>query len=138
MSGTIEFSIEGAAEMERLLRALGPAVASRVGDKALRAAARPIVAEAKRLVPVRTGRLKRSIAVASERRRKGDNERVVLIGVKPPASRIAHLVEFGTAHSAARPFLRPALDGKAGEALDEMGRVLAEGIETEAVKLAKG
>lgn len=137
MPGRVDFAIKGAKEMERLLKELGPNVAARVGDQALRAAAKPIVEEMKRLVPVRTGALRDSIIVLSEKRRKGDNERVVLIGFRPPVSRRAHLVEFGTAHSKAEPFIRPALDGQAGAALEEMGRVLARGIDREARKLAK-
>ena len=137
MAGRIEFEIKGAKEMENLLKQLGPNVASRVGDQALRAAAKPIVEEMKRLVPVRTGALRDSIVVLSEKRRKGDNERVVLIGFRRPVSRRAHLVEFGTATSRAKPFIRPALDSQVGTALDEMGRVLARGITREAEKLAK-
>lgn len=133
----IEFTIDGAAEMERLLKDLGPVVASSVGDKAVLAGAKPIVDEAKRLVPVRTGALQKSIKAQVERRRKADDERVALIGFERPTSAIAHLVEFGTVHSAAHPFMRPAMDAKAGEALEEMGRVLGEGIEREAVKMAK-
>ena len=95
------------------------------------------MAEAKRLVPVRTGALKRSITTAVERRRKGQAERVVVIGFKKPHSRRAHLEEFGTRHSAAHPFMRPALDTKANEALSEMGDELAKGIADEAAKLAR-
>ncbi len=137
MPGVIEFKITGAKEMERLLKELGPNVASRVGDKALRAGAKPIVAEAKRLVPVKTGALRKAITVAVQRRRKGPGERVVLIGFKRPESRRAHLTEFGTVNAPAQPFLRPALDSKAGEALNEVGRVLGKGITDEALKLAK-
>ncbi len=137
MPGVIDFEIKGAKEMERLLRELGPNVASRAGDRALRAGAKPIVAEAKRLVPVKTGELRDSIIVVGERRRKGDNERVVVIGFKMPGSRRAHLTEFGTVHAPAQPFMRPALDSKGGEALNETGRVLGKGITSEALKLAK-
>lgn len=132
-----EFDIKGAKEMERLLKILGPKVAAKVGDQALRAGAKPIVEEAKRLVPVRTGKLRGSITAQIERRKKDADERVILIGFKQPTSAIAHLVEFGTSHSAAKPFMRPALDAKVGEALDEMGRILAKGIAREAEKMAK-
>jgi HK97 gp10 family phage protein len=132
-----DFSIRGAKEMERLLKELGPNLAAKVGDQALRAGAKPIIEEAKRLVPVKSGALRDSITVATERKRNADNQRMVLIGFKKPHSRRAHLTEFGTVHSVAKPFMRPALDGKAGEALNEMGRVLAKGIEREAKKLAK-
>ncbi len=137
MPGLIDFEMKGAKELQRLLKELGPQVASKVGDKALRAGARPIVAEAKRLVPVRTGALRRAITTAVERRRKGQAERVIVIGFKKPHSRRAHLTEFGTRFTAAKPFMRPALDTKAGAALTAMGDELARGIAEEAAKLSK-
>ncbi len=141
MPGVIEFKITGAKEMERLLKELGPNVASRAGDRALRAGAKPIVAEMKRPPPagvaVDTGELRDSIIVVGEKRRKGANERVVVIGFKKPGSRRAHLTEFGTVHAPAQPFMRPALDSKGGDALNETGRVLGKGITSEALKLAK-
>lgn len=137
MADIVNFEIKGAKEMERLLKELGPQVANKVGDQAVRAGARPIVEEAKRLVPVRTGQLRDSITTQVDRRSGGDNERVALIGFKRPASSRAHLVEFGTSHSAPRPFMRPALDSKHREALEEMGKVMARGITREARKLAK-
>lgn len=136
MPGNINFEIKGAKEMERLLKELGPRVAQRVGDAALRAGAKPIVDAAKQRVAVRSGALRDSITVVSDRRRN-DDARVVLIGFKKPASGHAHLIEFGTAHSAAKPFMRPAMDEKAQEALNEEARVLARGIDREAKKLAK-
>jgi len=141
MPGVVNFQIRGAKEMEALLKQLGPQVAARVGDQALRAGAKPIVDEAKRLVPVgRTGNLRDSI-IAQKQRRAGDDERVILIGFDKdapgsPSSR-AHLTEFGTAHSAAKPFMRPAMDSQAQNALDEMGKVIARGLAREARKLAK-
>jgi HK97 gp10 family phage protein len=140
MAGEVKFDIRGAKEMNELLNKLGPQVASRVADQALRAGAKPIVDEAKRLVPVRSGRLRDSI-IAQRQRRTGEDERVILIGFDKdapgsPSSR-AHLVEFGTARTAAKPFMRPALDSQAANALGEMGKVLARGITREARKLAK-
>jgi len=137
MAGIIDFDIKGAADMERVLKALGPNVASRVGDQSLRAGAKVIVAEAKRLVPKDSGDLRDSIVTETERKNKDDNERVVLIGFKQPTSGRAHLTEFGTKNAAAKPFMRPAMDNKAGEALNEMGRVMAQGLTREARKLAK-
>jgi HK97 gp10 family phage protein len=141
MAGEVKFDIRGAKEMNELLNKLGPQVASRVADQALRAGAKLIVDEAKRLVPVgRTGNLRDSI-IAQRQRRTGEDQRVILIGFDKdapgsPSSR-AHLVEFGTAHSAAKPFMRPAMDSQAANALGEMGKVLARGITREARKLAK-
>jgi HK97 gp10 family phage protein len=105
---------------------MGPKIATRIGDRALAAAARVIVREAKRRVPVRTGQLKKSIAAIKGRGRA--SERLVQIGFRPPASRRAHFTEFGTSRSAAKPFMRPALDAKAEEALRVMTETLAVGI----------
>jgi HK97 gp10 family phage protein len=136
MVGKVEFTIKGAKEMEALLKKLGPVLASKIGDQALRAGAKVIVAEAKRLVPVRTGALRDSITIMV-RKPRNDKQRIVLMGFKRTASWRAHFVEFGTSHSAAKPFMRPAMDSKVGEALEEMGKVMARGLAREAAKLAK-
>lgn len=136
MVGEFTFKIEGARELEKLLKELGSQLASKVGDQAVRAAARIVADEARRLVPVRTGDLRDSIAVKIERRSKGADERVAIVGQKRPGSSLAHLTEFGTSKAPAQPFMRPALDAKADEALNEMGKVLGRGIEREAQRLA--
>lgn len=136
MPGDVNLRIKGATEMERLLKQLGPQVARRVAAQALRAGAKPIVERAKELVQVRTGETKRRIAARPKRRGAGPESTVIEIGVERPRSRIFHLLEFGTAHSPAHPFMRPALDERGLEALNEMGRVLARGITREAEKLA--
>lgn len=137
MAGRVDFKIEGAAEMERLLKELGPRTASKLGAQALRAGAKPILQEAKRLVPKDTRQLEKAITTKTERQQAMSDTRSVLIGFRKPRSRIAHLLEFGTSKMPARPFMRPALDGKAKDALDEMGKVLGQGIEREAAKMAK-
>lgn len=65
-------------------------------------------------------------------------------------SRYAHFVEFGTkprfqektgrytGQMRAEPFLRPALDEKAGEAIIKIGESMGRGVEREAAKLAAG
>lgn len=132
MPGTLKFTITGAVDLERGLKELGPRIATNVSGRALRAMAKPIVQRARELVPVDTGRLKKSITTKLHRVRSG--ERTIDIGFKRPTSARAHLTEYGTAHSSARPFMRPALDEQSQTALDEMGRVLGVGIESEAVK----
>lgn len=137
MPGTVKFDIQGAREMERLLKELGPRTAAKVGDQAVRAGLKPILREAQRLVPVRSGDLRDAMVIRTEKRRRADDERVAVLAFKSPTSRRAHLTEFGTRHAPAKPFVRPAMDSKAGEALDEMGKVLGRGITREAEKLAK-
>ena len=125
--------IKGAAEMARVLRALPGKIGDRLLANAVRAGGRVILKEAKRRVPVKTGRLRDSLVVKKDRTRPG----VVVVHVGATyAARHAHLVEFGTVHSAARPFLRPAFDETAGEALAKIGDTLGRGIERAAAKLA--
>jgi histone H3/H4 len=56
--------------------------------------------------------------------------------VAAPAAPHGHLVEFGTVHSAAKPFLRPAVDESAQAAIDKLAENLWKGIAREAEKLA--
>jgi HK97 gp10 family phage protein len=123
--------------MAQLLMKLGPQVARRVGAQALRAGARPVVDRAKQLVSVDTGALRESIGAELVTRGVDPDRRVIAIGIERPVSRRMHFIEFGTAHSAAKPFMRPALDEQKENALDEMGRVLAVGIDREAAKRAR-
>ena len=137
MVGIVKFDIKGAKEMERILKALGPEIASKVGDQALRAAGKVVADEAKRLVHVRSGALRDSIVVRGERKRKNANERLVQVTFEKPHSRRAHLEEFGTSRQAAHPFLRPAADNKVKEAIGAFGKVMARGVAREAKKMAK-
>lgn len=126
MPNSVVFEIRGAKELEQTLRELGPQISVRLGDKGLKAGARVIVKEAKRLAPRKTGRLRRSITAVKGLSKT--DERVVRIGLKPPGRRYGHLVEFGTRRAPAHPYLRPALDGKAQEALKAMVEAMADGI----------
>lgn len=121
--------------MEAALKELGPKTARIGGGRAVRAGIRVAVREAKRLVPVRTGRLRRSI-VGRMSKRARQNERVAVLGFRQPTSSRAHFTEFGTAHSSARPFVRPALDSQAGKMLEAMGEELALYIAREEFKRA--
>lgn len=164
MTDTIEFKIDGAKELDELLKQLPANVARRVSANALRAAGRDMRDEMKRMVPVKTGALKRSIKVITAKSDKRD-ERNVKVGVIGKETPLAHLVEFGSAAhkiatktkrvlfdagsgtffgrtvshpgTPARPFIRPAADAQASKAVDTIGKVLADGIEREALKLGK-
>lgn len=157
----LDWKFEGGTEFDTMLKDLGPRVAKRVALKALRAGARIVREDAKQRVPVLTGELKRSIKTKS-RKARVTNERTVSVGVAGKEGPLAHLVEFGSAPhtieakpgkvladpktgkvfgrkvshpgTPPKPYLRPAADTKAGEALAELGRVLGEGIAAEAVK----
>lgn len=84
--------------------------------RALMRGARVIVRRAKELVPVASGRLRRSITAVRSRHMERSAEVVISVG---PARRVAwygHIVEFGSVKYAPRPFLRPAIEEKEGEA----------------------
>lgn len=96
--------------------------------------------DARRRVPVDTGALKASIIAKANAR---DPEGIsAAIGVKKNKyvkgkkkgknpQRYAHLVEFGTSHSAAKPFLRPAMDTNIDAVLAAVAAKIREGIAQE-------
>lgn len=128
-------NIIGLQELERALNALPARIEKRVVENALTSGARLIVREAKARVPVDTGQLRNSIRVARLARQQRRQAGRVFIGFRPPASRRAHLTEFGTSKQAAQPFMRPALDTKAGEFFAQFRKMLSAGLEREAKKL---
>lgn len=163
---TATLDLRGVDEFDRMLQELPKAVANKLGDAALRAGGRVIAAEARRRAPKR---LKNKITVGGTGEPPPNAQtRVVAVGLrKSEHSRVAHLVEFGTAphritpkrkgkllvfevggrtvfttavdHPGAQPhpFLRPAGDTKAQEAIDRIGENLGQGIEREAAKMGK-
>ncbi len=135
----LNFKIEGGKELQRNLTALPKQVERKVVMGALRKAAKPLIAEARARVPVKTGRLRASIGVRAARIRGG---LAVHIGagarkVRGRQIRHGHLIEFGTRHHAAFPFLRPAFEDVREEMTRVLGRELGRGIETEATKLGR-
>ena len=94
--------------------------------RALRAGAEPIRARAGELAPFRTGRLKESMMITvSDQTATGA---IAKIGPSREAP-YGSPNEFGTAHMAAHPFLKPAYDEKVGEATRIIGERLAAEIE---------
>lgn len=125
--------LEGAKELDRVLRRLPRKLGKRILTSASAAGGRVVSKEAKRLVPVNTGGLRDSIIVRRDPRRPG----LVIVGPKYPEGAHGHLVEFGTAQGAApHPFLRPAFDLKRVQALAKIGDSLGRAVERAAVALA--
>lgn len=143
MGTKTEFSckLEGARELDEALKTLPKATGKNALKRALVRAAEPIAAAAAAMAPRLTGELKASIKVgtvlSSNQRRQhekqGDVE--VFAGAGPLPQ--AHLVEFGTAHSAPEPFMRPAWDGGKMRALQSIKSDLAEEIEKARQRLAR-
>lgn len=131
-----QFKMQGLSQMQRSLNQLPNNLREKALANASAAGARVIRKEAKRLVPTRTGQLKDNIVVSKSFRHRGRKIRlkgVVVIGIRGVARKYAHLVEFGFSRGSPKPFMRPAFDNKAPEAL----RAMAEKLSTEIAKQAK-
>lgn len=125
--------VRGFKEIEALLKKLPEKTAEKVVNAALRSAANVIKKAAQDKAPVRTGALKKSLAVELDKSTKtGTTAR---IGAKRKIAWYAHIVEFGSSHSAARPFLRPAFDETQGKVMQKLAKQLLSGIFREAEKL---
>jgi HK97 gp10 family phage protein len=138
--------IEGLSELKDVLRTLPDATAKnvlrRIGAKGLSA----VVTVARSLAPRKTGRLARSIIVATKLSRSqramyvktGDD--VEIFG---GATALPHatLQEFGSKHNRPHPFLRPAWDSEKERLLagigEELWNEIQKAVARRARKLAK-
>lgn len=141
------FEMKGFQEIEKVLAALPDKLGPKVLTQTLRKAAKPLTDEAKRLVPVDSGELKKSIGVIAAK--DFGNYTGVYVGPRRGiyAGHHAHLVEYGTVmrkldkpilikiggklvtitHTGtmpAKPFMRPAYDAKIGQVQEEVGKEL--------------
>lgn len=154
-----EIRIDGLADLHKLLQELPAKVESNVLRGGLRAGAKIIEAEAKRLVPVKSGDLRDSVRV-SMRSRRGKVTAEIKAGNKK--AYYAHMVEGGTArhlirpknrkslffaalareqvtHPGARrkPFMRPAFDSKSRAAIEKMAEYIRQRLPKEFRKAGK-
>ncbi len=148
MSGLVEFKVTGLAALEAQLTELGTELGAKALAQAARQAFKPVVAAAKAMVPVSDlddDHLRDSIRLTVVKP-KGDGS-VVVVGIRiaggnpkgarvPPARRW-HFVELGTAHQAAHPYLRPALDQNAAAVLDLLKTEIVKSIQKALRKRAK-
>lgn len=160
----VAYQLSGFAELDALLKQLPKSVARKITTQALRKAGAIVRDEARSLVPVETGELRKAIKVAAGRKQRR-NRTAVFVGVIGKEGRLAHLVEYGTvAHMIAsknkrvladastgvffgrkvqhpgtprRPFMRPALDTKAGEVFQRVAEEVGAGIDREVDLLLK-
>lgn len=147
MSDFVRVEIQGDKALEAALGLLGGKVARRVMRKSLNAGAREIVKDARSRVVRRTGQLRKSLGVKVKTYKSGTLAAIVgprtgfkaTIDGKPVnPTNYSHLVEFGTEHSAARPFLGPAFTSKAPAALAKIARKVRTELFKESTKLPKG
>lgn len=118
---------EGGRELEAALAEFKRPMAKGVGRRALKKAADPILTAYKAGTTVKSGRLVESEVIGTKlnkrqtrlNRKMGPSEVEVHVGTTDPAG---IQEEFGNAHQAAHPSLRPAWDAEGGEkALDRIG-----------------
>lgn len=139
------FKIEGLAELEAKLVALGQSTGKNVMRRALRKAG-AITDEAWRArAPHLTGQLEESGGVGSKltrsQRRARERESSVEVFVGPGPNPQAIAQEFGTFNHPAQPFLRPAWDATQGQVLDaikvELAAEILKAAKRQASKAAK-
>lgn len=135
------FKIEGLAELDVALTELPKATARNVLSRVLKEQGQPIRDDGERNAPRLHGGLKQSYTVSTKlsKRQKGLNKKEsmveVYIGPGPAAKGVQ--TEFGNAHQAAQPHLRPAFDGNVMKVLDGIKTSLADQIEKARARLAK-
>ncbi len=126
---TMTVDVRGIKEIDANLKRMNKAAGRRTVLNALRPAARSMRDDAKRRVAVRSGVLKKSIAVATlPARLSGHNRHAVRLGLKK-SGWYGHFPEFGTARQTARPYMRPAYDSKRREAITQIGNDIWASIE---------
>ncbi|MCP4617177.1 MAG: hypothetical protein GY844_12190 [Bradyrhizobium sp.] len=137
--------LEGHGRLLRKLRRLPQTVQRRVMRPAVSKALTPVNRDAKRRAPRATGLLKKSIGkkVKVYRHsgtvwgavgvRRGYKARMPDGRYRDP-DKYAHLVELGTQHSPAQPFLRPAMDANRERALAILADTVRAGLAKEAAK----
>ena len=138
----IRGELTGLRDALNSLKAVKRSAGSRILRKGLAAASKPMLDTARRLVPRRTGLLRKSLGRKIKTYRSTGTV-VVMIGPRTGFKRVvrvkgrrtfqrndpthyAHLVERGTVHSRATPFLRPAFDQHKAAGEETVARVIRE------------
>jgi HK97 gp10 family phage protein len=120
----ISVQIGGLSECLARFRELEGKLSGEVLTQAAEEGIAPIAGEALRRCPIRTGRLRGSIRVRRGRREVFRGR----ANVGPRGVFYAGFVEFGTKKRGPRPFMRPALDARAREAVirvaDSLRRII--------------
>lgn len=158
---TVTVKVDGQAELEKALFALGStSTARRVGQRALMVAAEPMVEAIQRFAPKDKMNLDRSIKAQPSNRDRNRDTASVVIGIDGsvnPTVTMARqsngkrkgpvidlgvagysvMQEFGTPKMAANPFMRPGFDATAALVITRVGATLGSEIEKSAARLAK-
>jgi len=130
-----DVEIIGMEDVLKKLKVLPAKVQKNVLTGAIRASAKPIIKEAKRLVPVDSGTLKKSIGI---RKRRSRDKNIIHFSVAPLSKKdgwYGRFVEFGTVKMASEPFMRPAFEKEGGNTIKAAKEYMIKRIDKEIAKL---
>lgn len=135
------FKLEGLKELDQALTELPKATARNVLLRTLKEQGQPIADAGEANAPRLSGKLADSYTVGTKlsRRQKKQNrkESAVEVYVGPTPHPKSVQTEFGNAHQAAHPHLRPAWDANVMRVLDGIKNALADQIEKARARLAR-
>ncbi len=141
---TVTVKVEGFKELERALHELpNKATAKNVMKRVLLRRGEPVARAARANVPIEEGWLQESIDVSgklSRRQRsmhKKPHRDEVEVFIGPGPDPAAHLVEFGSSHQRAQPFLRPAWDQHKAGVLSGIANDMWAEIQSAAARVAR-
>ncbi|AXX89340.1 hypothetical protein CKA55_07495 [Arcobacter suis] len=125
--------IKGLKELSKALKAFPQNVQNNILNSAVRAGIVTIQKEAKKNVPKRKRKLEKAIVI-KKRRPKNKNQIKYQLGIKQGGEDDAyygHIVEFGSSKMQAEPYMRPALESKADEVINEVRKKMSQRIDKE-------
>lgn len=133
--------ISGEVNSKQLLKALKKFplnIQKNVMVGSTRAGAKVVSDEAKRLVPVRYGRLKKSIGIIKRKAKRGTTS----FSISPRKGGkndgfYGRFIELGTSKMSARPFLRPALEKSLDDVLIASKKYIQDRLPKEVAKARK-
>jgi len=132
-----DVSVSGLDDILKKLAILPQRVQKNVVVGAIRASAKPIIQEAKALVPKDSKSLSKSIGITKFKTRK---KSLVWFSVSPRRGKnwdgfYGRFIEFGTVKMSAKPFMRPAFEKKSAETIKFAKEYMKKRLDKELAKL---
>lgn len=132
-----DVTIIGMDEVLKKLKILPERVQKNVLVGAIRASTKPIIKEARALVPKNTGTLRKSITA---KKRRSHDKNIIQFSIYPSTSGknngwYGRFVEFGTENMAAKPFMRPSFESAGEDSLKVAKDYMRKRIDKEIAKL---
>jgi HK97 gp10 family phage protein len=128
MGDVIDIRMFGDLKLQRAFGDLEKAMQRKLVRQSLRAGKKLQKPEAKKLVPVDRGVLRKSIKIRAGKKRKGKIGIVLRAG--GPGARHVNLVELGTKKMPARSFIVQSAKNKTNDIIKEVGKQLKQKIES--------